>query len=283
MKNIPFIRTIFLYASLAAVLLLCFCGTYRHDLSMQQYSDLATQKQFSAVGAVSVAGKHKGSCVLVGDRYVLSAAHVFLRDRGAGEGYVSSCTVELNGKQYTSSRVVVHNGYKRVSKFAAYDIALVELTEPVQDVAPATLSTEFNEMGDTVYIAGYGPSRPADMLDGRYDEGFRRLAGSNVLDSMNGVIVNGHPDHIGFDFDSPDGSSNNACGDSVPTAFEYLPTGGDSGGGAFIKRHGQWLLVGLTSHGKYVAGIKSGWYGSVCFLTRLACYGNWIQEAIAGN
>ncbi len=52
-------------------------GVYRHDRKKQQYIDLAAKKEFDCVGMVNNNGSRGGSCVLIGKKYVLSAAHVF--------------------------------------------------------------------------------------------------------------------------------------------------------------------------------------------------------------
>ena len=58
--------------------LIFFSGIIRHDVKEEKYLKLAQQKQFDCVGQIYKDTMKSGSCVLIGDRFVLSAAHVFI-------------------------------------------------------------------------------------------------------------------------------------------------------------------------------------------------------------
>ena len=57
-----------------------FSGIIRDDVKEEKYLKLAQQKQFDCVGQVFKDTVPAGSCVLVSDRFVLSAAHVFIEN-----------------------------------------------------------------------------------------------------------------------------------------------------------------------------------------------------------
>ena len=62
----------------AFAFLLFFSGIIRDDVKEEKYLKLAQQKQFDCVGQVFKDTVPAGSCVLISDRFVLSAAHVFI-------------------------------------------------------------------------------------------------------------------------------------------------------------------------------------------------------------
>ncbi len=134
-------------------------------------------------------------------------------------------------------------------------------------------------MHKVITIVGYGPARPANEPTKSVPYG--KIAGQNILDSIGGKKVNGIHSRIGFDFDSPMDSSTIAIGSNIACDLEYLPTGGDSGGGLFIENKGRTLLIGIISHGINTYSITGGWYGSSCFATRIAAYKSWIDKNIA--
>lgn len=74
MKN----RNVFFYFTLSHFLVF-FSGIIRHDVDEKEYLDLAKSKQFDAAGQVIIDNSHLGTCVLIHKKYVLSAAHVFMR------------------------------------------------------------------------------------------------------------------------------------------------------------------------------------------------------------
>lgn len=100
------------------------------------------------------------------------------------------------------------------------------------------------------------------------------------MDSIGDKKVNGIHSRIGIDFDSPMDSSTNVMGSNIACDLEYLPTGGDSGGGLFIEKNGGWQLIGIISHGINTYSITGGWYGSYVFATRIAAYKSWIDKNI---
>src|SRR5262245_61834403 len=58
--------------------LIFFSGIIRDDVKEEKYLQFAHQKQFDCVGQVYKDSSASGSCVLISDHYVLSAAHVFI-------------------------------------------------------------------------------------------------------------------------------------------------------------------------------------------------------------
>jgi hypothetical protein len=72
-------------------------GIYRDDVSKDKYLKLASQKQFDCVGRIFKDTDAAGSCVLIGRKYVLSAAHVFI------ESDYRTDTIKMGDKTFTSN------------------------------------------------------------------------------------------------------------------------------------------------------------------------------------
>jgi hypothetical protein len=83
----------YIYAILCLLTFLTFfSGVIRHDVSEESYLQLARQKQFDCVGQIYKDTLPSASCVLIGDRFVLSAAHIFI------ESDTRKDTMNLNGQ-----------------------------------------------------------------------------------------------------------------------------------------------------------------------------------------
>src|SRR5690606_14756158 len=80
-------------------------GIFRHDVSIQKYTELANQAQFDCVGVARDNRNSKviGSCVLIGERFVLSAAHCFLEAE-----QTAADTIESGGK-----RIITFSGQSK--------------------------------------------------------------------------------------------------------------------------------------------------------------------------
>ena len=71
-------KTVIITTLSAMIFLTFFSGIIRHDVDEKIYLKLAAQKQFDCVGRIYKDTLASGSCVLISDRFVLSAAHVFI-------------------------------------------------------------------------------------------------------------------------------------------------------------------------------------------------------------
>ena len=83
-------RTIILTLSILSFLTY-FSGIIRHDIPENKYLRLAKQKQFDCVGEIFT-GTSGGSCILITDKFVLSAAHIFL------DSDTKADTLKVDGK-----------------------------------------------------------------------------------------------------------------------------------------------------------------------------------------
>lgn len=290
-------------------------GIYRHDVSAESYKKLAREKQFDCVGMVldDAGQKLIGSCVLIGSRYVLSAAHCFV----AADIRVDTFYLDKNGKarktpfegatrmlvnqpvnrhpddisnysfrfgdrRYYPKRMKINPTYLDSIRltFGPGDIAVIELVDSVEGITPISLNRQYDELNGIVTGVGYGASGPADRLEdiGPYRE---KIAGQNVVDKINGYKVNGQPTVLESDMDDPTNKDCNKTGSAEPLPLEWMPGGGDSGGGLFRQVNDRWQLAGIIIGGMSTEQLsKRSYYGGVSEYTRVSCFYNWIQQTI---
>lgn len=259
-----------------------FAGIYRHDRDLKLYTSLASEKQFDCVGHI-YNGKHSGaSCILIGERTVLSAAHCF------HDKHLRPDTVyfEFNGVKYAAKKITWHEQYSALNS-NDYDIAFIELQQRVINAVPAKLCTTYNELHSDVTGVGYGYINKADKPDKEDEEPvWGKMAGENVIDSIGGPLVDGKASVLVADFDAPKGCKYygqcNKMGSSLPKELEYDTNGGDSGGGLFRKGKEGWELVGIVSGGGIDGEqfLKTWYYGQVSVWTRVSAFQKWINKSL---
>lgn len=278
-------------------------GVYRHDVPVKAYKDLANEPQFDCAGEVLRRDGKKwhstGSCVLVGDRFVLSAAHVFMTSDQRAEkrkyegrnmtvyipfnirtGNAADYYFRFKGNLYRGRTIRMFPGYSDTAVEEKADLALIELERIVSDVLPARLNTAFDELHARVVGVGYGASGIASKPE-TVQARSERIAGENIADELSGTLYHGMPVTMKCDFDCP--QNDKACsqmGDAAPLPLEYIPSGGDSGGGLFRETASGWELVGILSGGGVDIDrlLKTGYYGQTGEWTRVAVLHDWILQ-----
>lgn len=240
---------------------------YRHDVPLSSFTELAKAPAFNCVGLVyrnmKDSNRQQGSCVLIADRYVLTALHVMNpHDIDAGIYQIS-----FNGIMYgvASYRTYPQNGH---------DMLLLKLDASVQGIAAAILDTVNVILYDTVTMVGYGGLRPSDMLNGSMGLGVKTAA-QNIIDSVGGgVSINNMPARLYADFDGPMSEQDN------PLPLEGLLNGGDSGGGMFVFKNGKYYLAGIAKGTRMQLSSTTGYDGSTMHWSSISSYYSWISYAI---
>ncbi len=208
--------------------------------------------------AISVrTGAIRCSGTLIHERLVLTAGHcVKLHDEFKGQryDYDFSDSPEMVGIYGGASgglflagadRVVVHPAWDGVLDLASADLALILLSNPVQNIEPSRLRDfPLPEEGETGIIVGYGVNLYPDQGSGVHRTGETAI-----------LLVDPYFLEVG--------GETNTCS-------------GDSGGPLFTEQGGQWVVTGVTSFGMEDCPVDSGGYE-----INLLSYCDWLNRTVS--
>lgn len=243
---------------------------YRYDMPLARFQDLAKEQSFDAVGMVCDTTKGlrrlKGSCVLIADRYVLTAKHILKIDTAFD---AAAYRIIFNEQHY---QIAAIHPYAEKD----HDLMLIELVDSVKGVRPLDMCIKNPAVGDTLTMVGYGALRPSNMMSGNVGIGIRTAA-QNILDSLGDMQSDGSALHLYSDFYARDTQRFR----SLP--LEGMLNGGDSGGGLFVKEKDVFKLVGIASGSKVVLSSDKGFDGSTMSWCNVATYRKWIISTIKSS
>lgn len=270
-------------------------GVIRDDRSDTLYTDLAATSPYAATGFFQTVNGSaiSGSGTLIGNRWVLSAAHVSLGNR----------QFVLNGVEYGIEQIIRDPSWTGAGTGIpnGHDLMLVKLDAPVLGVTPATLTdgglAPNDVLDEIATFTGYGTT--GNGLTGApssagTNEGTAR-AGQNVLDRA-GLTINTQNGPVTYasnvlfaDFDHPNDANEpetyNIFGSPTALNLEYLVALFDSGGGLFVNDNGNDVLIGVHSavFSRNVDGIadNSFEYGDISASTMVTAADLvWINDTI---
>ena len=221
-----------------------------------------------------------GSGVFIGNgldgqnAYILTAGHVLF-----DEPNLPWESLQFNPSADVGSNLMSFLDVEEVFPFPGFtgseagggtgnDIALVRLTDPITDIAAATLFSgpDNSLIGAEFITAGYGnPGLFGNV--GPFD-GIRR-GGRNTIDSFGASfgISTVEEQFLVADFDLA--SSQN------PLPLEWLGSQNDSGSAWFVNVNGEYQIAGITN-----GALDSG---GATFGIRTALYNDFINETIQAN
>lgn len=225
-----------------------------------------------------------GEGTLIAKRWVVTAAHAVQMMLDMPEHRY----VTIGGKRRKVVRIIVYPGfekeYDKVKRAAEYptlkswpaiksafrsmhDIALIELEQPVQDIAPVPLYTKSDELGKVVEIFGKGATGNGNV--GQYLHSPHR----GKLRRAFNRITHAQGQWLDYRFD---------CGPNA-LPLEGVLGDGDSGGPVLIKSDGQWQLAALSDwkhwpkgHTKFAEGVCGQEFSN----SRISYYADWIENTI---
>jgi len=277
----------------------------RHDLDDEVYIRCALNRgeftagerypDFSGVVAVGIPQgadntqfEILGSGLLIGDRWIITAAHVVLepeRARTLLQGMMVRFgpDAELGFEEVGIKRIYVpihvkklaslgekKGRFRDVEKYRAdfNDIALLELADPVSGYAVTPVAQMSAEIvGQRSLIAGFGEAGRGDNPNQEsWVRSRLRRAAENLIDRAVVQIPGtdeGGGGIVAMDFDSGSEDHNTLNGlidgwedllgsapsSPVPFPQEGACYPGDSGGPAFIRQDGEWRVVGVAGFG----------------------------------
>ena len=254
-------------------------GTIRHDRNDSQYTALAAQAQYAAVGDLLGPG-FRCSGTLIAPGWVLTAGHCL--DGGVDPTQMSFNLGDSGGGLHFGAQSFLAPTYTNFndSVLKGDDIALLKLATMETTVAAATLYNGAGEIGQIGTAVGYG--RTGTGLTGDTLASGTKRAGNNVVD-VNGSVFGWSANILMVDFDNPDNANDSSLGSTNPLDLEYSTAPGDSGGGQFMDFGAGAVLVGVTSLGASFDGNTNADYGDLAGYTRVSAHYDWIIETIRAN
>ena len=266
-----------------------WAGTMRDDVDENWYLRLA--RFYPSVGLIEIeTGQgpdpyHYGSGTLVAPDWFLTAAHVVDGAVGLPTVYFETTRGKKVSYQAAEDPILFPGWTGDLA--AGNDLALIHLESNVKGIRPAPRYRGDREQGRNMTFVGYGlhGTGLTGFVDPSEWDGKRR-AGWNTIDF---ITAGTEPtvDTLLCDFDNPNDPDDSLFGSSDPLRLEFLPSPGDSGGGAFLGRR----LAGVISFG---AGTEpspgpgpappfDGDYGDMVGSVRVSEYNWWIDLEIYGE
>ncbi|MFK8012701.1 MAG: serine hydrolase [Marinicellaceae bacterium] len=251
----------------------------RHDVDPNLY--LTKESKYPAVFPVRINGKSK-ECVatLIDSKWAITAAHCTVLINLSSK---KPQKVLINNKNYTVKSIHIHPEFGEVRgvhdekgqlidmilnpENMSYDVALIELSQPVNDVQPIDLYTMKDEVNQEIMMLGWGDFsngktgtiREEPVNDGQFRKAY------NVIDGI-------EDNYLSFNFDSPKS-------DKVHE-LEGVNGPGDSGGPALITKDKKLFIAGVSSRGYYLNQDDNykpeGQYGWIENYVRVSTITKWM-------
>ncbi|HUP19471.1 MAG TPA: trypsin-like serine protease [Gemmatimonadota bacterium] len=199
-------------------------------------------------------GAGDGEGTLIAPRWVLTAAHVAAE---VSPGH----PVTVGGADHVIDSIVLHPDWND----GPHDLALVRLATPVEDVRPARLYRESDELDRVVVMVGWGDFGTG--VTGPEGNDLRVRGATNRVDEASDLWLK-------LRFDPPDHPRT--------TELEGVSGPGDSGGPAYLEGAAEETLMGVGSGSSTRGAAGPGQYGVVEYYVRVSRYLDWIEGITGG-
>ena len=233
------------------------------------YRTLGSDTPYDSVGRFVGTTTKSGflaSGTLVAPEWVLTAAHVV--------DSAKTLSFTIGGQSYEVDRKIVYPGWNG-DLWSGYDIGLVHLSKPVDNIKPAQLYTGSGELNQSDTVVGFGKTGTGDSGDTKSD-GLKRTA-QNVISQIENQRL------LVADFDSTLPAGAVPLGYTHALPLEGLIAPGDSGGGLFITTATGTYLAGINSFVGSDFGSPHSVYGNFSGHTRVSAFSDWIEARIRGD
>ena len=209
---------------------------------------------------------------LINHRTILTAAHCFTAGEKA-KIYFGASITEDSTYQETSSFIIYPDSRRYIGfTGASYDLALISLSDPVEDITPTKLNNEKQSINNEVFLTGYGLHGTGTEPDQGFDS--KKRWGTNNLDEINSEDYFNGPSNFNLSNDKEIYVINF---DKNKNTLESLISLGDSGSPLLIKKDDDFFVIGVASWTKSNLDQNRG-YGSSAGFSSIEQNNNWIEE-----
>ena len=233
------------------------------------YRSLGSSTAYDSVGrfqGTTPNADFVASGTLVAPEWVLTAAHVVDK--------AQTLSFSIGGQTYDVDRKIVYPNWNG-NLWSGYDISLVHLVKPVDNIKPALIYTGSEELHKTDTVVGFGKTGGADLgelvIDGQ------KRAALNVISEIENKRL------LVADFDKPLPPGAAPLGYAHALPLEGLIAPGDSGGGLFITTSTGTYLAGINSFVGSDYGMPHALFGTFSGHTRVSAFSDWIEARIHGE